>query len=70
MTARCEHCKFWTSTKLKGKSRTGYPCHAGNCSNPFRLVSSENQRHSLMPACTHFSGRGLTRPAPPTLRLR
>jgi len=64
MPARCEHCKFWTSTTLKGKSRSGYPCHAGTCSNPYRLKPAEEHRHSLMQACTHFSGRGLMRPTP------
>lgn len=58
MSARCEHCKFWTSTEFKGDSRSGYPCYDGDCSNPWRAKKAGEQRHSLMHACAHFHHRG------------
>jgi len=55
MAKRCEHCKFWKPTRLRGKSKqTGWEVWDGLC---LAGVQRRNP-HSLMLACPLFQGKG------------
>lgn len=57
MAKRCEHCRFWRDTVVKGETASGQGVWWGDCANPEASGYRDGARHSLMTACEAFEAK-------------